>query len=58
MNFIEELKEKFDAYLSNRKFIPAYEFDIKKTENLINDLSKEKNCIVDGYAESFEYIAR
>ena len=58
LNFIEELKEKFDAYLSNRKFIPAYEFDIKKTENLINDLSKEKNCIVDGYAESFEYIAK
>lgn len=58
LNFIEELKEKFDAYLSNRKFIPAYEFDIKKTENLINDLSKENNCIVDGYAESFEYIAK
>ena len=58
LNFFQELKERIDGFLSNRKFIPAYEFDIKKTENLIKDLLKEKNCIIDGYAESFEYISK
>ena len=58
LNFIQELKERIDAFLSNRKFYPAYEFDIDKTEKLINDLLKEKDCIIDGYAESFEYIAK
>lgn len=58
LNTMQIAKERIDMYLSNRKFFPAYEFDTSKTMKLIEYLSSQKNCILDGYAESFEYIAR
>ena len=56
MNWVQILKEKFDAFLMRRAFFPAYGFDEKLALKLFKKISKDKNIIIDGYAESFNYL--
>lgn len=58
MNFVQILKEKFDAFLMRRTFFPAYGFNEKLVNKLFKEISKNKNMIIDGYAESFNYLKK
>jgi phenylacetate-CoA ligase len=58
MTKVQAFKEKNDAMLLRRKFIPAFEFDAEKVRNLIHEIETTKPYIVDGYAESLDYLSR
>ncbi len=51
-------KEKLDAFLLRRKFVPAFEFNEEKVEELFQLIEKYKPFIIDGYAESFDYLTK
>jgi phenylacetate-CoA ligase len=51
-------KEKLDAFLLRRKFVPAFEFNEEKVEELFLLIEKYKPFIIDGYAESFDYLTK
>jgi phenylacetate-CoA ligase len=58
MTKIQAFKERNDAMLLRRKFIPAFEFDKEKVQNLIKEIGSTKPYILDGYAESLDYLSR
>jgi len=58
MKFKEVFRELADAFLSRRKFIPAYEISDANLKNYVNDIMKYKPVLLDGYAESFNFLAR
>ncbi len=58
MTRIQAFKERNDAILLRRKFVPAFEFDMEKVQNLIKEIGTTKPYIVDGYAESLDYLSR
>lgn len=58
MSFKQVFKERFDAILSRRKFVPAYEMTEDNIEKFIDNLNKFKPQLIDGYAESFNFLAR
>lgn len=50
-------KEIIDAFLSRRRFIPAYEISDENLGNYVKKIMKYKPVVLDGYAESFNLIA-
>lgn len=54
----EELRERLNARISRRTFIPAFELDEDRIRDLINLIEREKPVLIDGYAESFNYLSR
>jgi phenylacetate-coenzyme A ligase PaaK-like adenylate-forming protein len=57
MSTLQVIRERIDAILNRRLFIPAYEMSDK---NLPNSIAKLKNfgpVLIDGYAESFNFLA-
>lgn len=58
MSFIQIVKEKLDAILSRRIFIPAFDMDNKKLNLYMNKLNKYKPSFIDGYAESFNFFSQ
>ncbi len=57
MSFGQVLRERIDAWLSRRLFIPAYEMSDRNIPQSINKLRKFKPVLIDGYAESFNFLA-
>lgn len=57
MNTSQIIREKLDAWLMKRRFIPAFEMSDTKTEQLIKEIKSYKPYLLDGYAESFNMIA-
>jgi phenylacetate-CoA ligase len=57
MSWIQSFKERFDALLLRRKFIPAFELTEIALEKLIHDLNIYKPKLIDGYAESLNFLA-
>jgi phenylacetate-CoA ligase len=51
------LKEKIDAFFLRRKFIPAFEMTQESVNKLIKKIEKFKPTLIDGYAESLNFIA-
>lgn len=51
------LKEKLDALLSRRLFIPAYEMTEANLGVIIRRIKDYQPAIIDGYAESFNLLA-
>lgn len=51
-------REIVDAKISRRAFIPAYEMDEAGLEDFMRAISNGRPTIIDGYAESFSYIAK
>jgi phenylacetate-CoA ligase len=51
------VKEKLDAALLRRKFIPAFELSENNLKKLVNTLNEFKPVLVDGYAESLNFLA-
>lgn len=54
----EELRERLNAWISRRTFIPAFELDEEKIRGLVHLIEKERPVLIDGYAESFNYLSQ
>lgn len=58
MDRMQVVKEKLDALMCRRRFVPAFELSddgVRQMERLIRGVGP---TLVDGYAESFHYLAR
>ena len=56
MSNTQIFREFVDNIFFKRKFIPAYSIDEKNIEKYINKLLKHKPYLIDGYAESFNFL--
>lgn len=50
-------KERLDAKLLNRSFVPAFEFDEHALRDLVAHLNFRRPVLIDGYAESLNFLA-
>lgn len=57
MSLGQIVKEKLDAWMTRRLFIPAYEMSEDNLHRHMNRLRKHKPVLIDGYAESFNFLA-
>lgn len=51
------VREYLDAWLCRRLFIPAYEMSEKNLDFLLKKIEKHGPTVIDGYAESFNFLA-
>lgn len=52
------LKERLDAFLCRRVFVPAFEMSEQGVRRMERLIRQHRPALVDGYAESFHYLAR
>lgn len=52
------LREKIDAWLNRRLFIPAFEMSDRTLEGILQRIRAHRPVLVDGYAESFNLLAQ
>jgi phenylacetate-CoA ligase len=57
MSAIQAFKERFDAFLLKRKFIPAFELTEESLAQLVNQIEDFRPVLMDGYAESLNFLA-
>lgn len=57
MSFFQILRERIDALFNRRIFISAYEMTDENIGKFIDKLKRYKPVLIDGYAESFNFIA-
>jgi phenylacetate-CoA ligase len=57
MTRIQAFKERVDAWFMRRHFVPAFEMSENSLKNLIKIIEKKKPILIDGYAESLNFIA-
>ena len=57
MSWTQSVREKIDAWLMRRRFIPAFEMTDESLTGLIRKIEKFKPVLMDGYAESLNYVA-
>ncbi len=57
MSFSQVLREKIDAWFMNRLFIPAYEIREDNIDDFLKKIKRHKPVLMDGYAESFNFLA-
>jgi phenylacetate-CoA ligase len=57
MTRLQVIREKFDAFLNRRLFIPAFEMNRRNLKDLIDKLRKHEPVLIDGYAESLNFLA-
>lgn len=57
MSKFQARAEKIDAWLLRRTFIPAFELSSVKLRELNHKLIKRNPILIDGYAESMNYLA-
>lgn len=57
MSRIQAFKERLDAWFMRRHFVPAFEMSEQSLKNLITTIEKKKPVLIDGYAESLNFIA-
>jgi phenylacetate-CoA ligase len=53
----QALQEKIDSILLRRKFVPAFEMTEKSVAKLFRMIEKYKPVLIDGYAESLNFIS-
>lgn len=58
MKPLEVVREVIDAFLSRRKFIPAYEISDNNLKKYVESVMSYRPTLLDGYAESFNFLAR
>ena len=51
------IREHIDAFFMRRLFIPAYELSDNNLSKFIKNIKKYKPVLLDGYAESLNFIA-
>jgi phenylacetate-CoA ligase len=57
MSWHQVLRERLDAWLSRRIFIPAFELSEADVERALVRLRRHRPTLIDGYAECFAYLA-
>ncbi len=57
MNKSQEMKERLDAALMRRTFIPVFEMNDAGLEKMIRTVEKAQPVLLDGYAEALDFIA-
>jgi phenylacetate-CoA ligase len=57
MSWSQAFKERLDAILLRRKFIPAFELTEQSLEKLSQILNKFRPKLIDGYAESLNFLS-
>jgi phenylacetate-CoA ligase len=57
MSGVQVIKERLDAILMRRMFIPAFEMSKSSIEGMIAKLERNKPKLIDGYAESLNFLA-
>lgn len=57
MSWVQIAKERLDAWFNRRLFIPAFEMTEQNIEKFIQKLRRHRPMILDGYAESFNFLA-
>jgi phenylacetate-CoA ligase len=58
MSKTQVARELADAFLSRRKFIPAYEMSDDTLKDFVKTIEQFQPVLLDGYAESFNFLAR
>jgi len=58
MNWLQVAREKLDAWFNNRLFIPAYELSDKNLKLFVDQIKAHNPVLIDGYAESFNFLAQ
>jgi phenylacetate-CoA ligase len=57
MSKLQALKEKIDAWFMRRHFVPAFEMSQHSINKLIGVIERKQPVLIDGYAESLNFIA-
>lgn len=57
MSLSQVVREKIDALFLRRKFIPAFEMTEESIKSLLDLIEKGRYKLIDGYAESLNFIA-
>ena len=57
MSLGQVIRERIDALLSRRIFIPAYEMSDENLPRSMDKLREHRPVLIDGYAESFNFLA-
>jgi len=57
MSWTQIFREKFDALLCRRLFIPAFQMSDKNILNFVQKLKNYDPVLIDGYAESFNFLS-
>ncbi|MEK9131667.1 MAG: glycosyltransferase [Patescibacteria group bacterium] len=57
MSFTQVIREYLDALFNRRSFIPAFEMSDKNLKRFAKKLEQVNPVLVDGYAESFNFLA-
>lgn len=57
MSKSQVFRERFDAWLMRRKFIPAFEINPRNIQMFVRTLEKHNPVLLDGYAESLNFLA-
>ena len=57
MSWSQIIREKLDAWMTRRLFIPAYEISEENLRRYMGKLRRHKPVLIDGYAESFNFLA-
>lgn len=52
------IKERMDAILCRRRFVPAFAMDAGRIKAMERLIQRHRPTLLDGYAESFHYLAR
>jgi phenylacetate-CoA ligase len=51
-------KERVDALLSNRTFVPVFEMSEKNLTKMVETIAAAQPVLLDGYAEALDFLAR
>jgi phenylacetate-CoA ligase len=57
MTKLQVLRERLDAALMRRLFVPAFEIDAENIERFVDAIRRHRPVLVDGYAESLNFLA-
>jgi phenylacetate-CoA ligase len=57
MSWLQILRERIDAWFNRRLFIPAFEMSDQNITSFVNKLREYRPVLLDGYAESFNFLA-
>ena len=57
MTKLQVIRERIDARFMRRLFIPAFEIDTANIERFIDAIRRHQPVLVDGYAESLNFLA-
>ncbi|MFC2162115.1 glycosyltransferase [Candidatus Altiarchaeota archaeon] len=58
MKPIQIIKERLEAFLSNRMFIPVFDMTSSNIEDTLERMRRFKPVLIDGYAEAFNLLAK